>query len=228
MKTFLEQSFDDQRLSRNEASVFKQMLEEAKADADDLHWIRREVFAVASQTIRHPNDREALAWVDELVKVIISQFAAKAPLEEVLFFPSDKSLQRVLSYLKQAQKTLDICVFTITNNEIASAILDAHERGVTVRIISDDEKAYDRGSDTIRLNQAGIPVRFDDGPSHMHHKFAVIDGRLLLNGSFNWTRSASIENYENVQITDLPKIVQKFSDEFASLWTRFDPQARHR
>ena len=61
----------------------------------------------------------------------------------------------------------------------------------------------------------------DNSPSHMHHKFAVIDGRLLLNGSFNWTRSAVLENRENVVVTDNPALVAAFNREFERLSKEF-------
>lgn len=48
------------------------------------------------------------------------------------------------------------------------------------------------------------------GPqAHMHHKFAVIDGRLLVNGSFNWTRQAVLYNQENCVVTDNPQLVRR-------------------
>lgn len=42
---------------------------------------------------------------------------------------------------------------------------------------------------------------------HMHHKFAIVDARLLINGSFNWTRQAVLYNQENCVITDNPQLV---------------------
>lgn len=61
-----------------------------------------------------------------------------------------------------------------------------------VRIITDDEQARSQGSDVARLSKvSNITARHDgDAQSHMHHKFAIVDGLTLLNGSFNWTRSA--------------------------------------
>jgi phosphatidylserine/phosphatidylglycerophosphate/cardiolipin synthase-like enzyme len=48
---------------------------------------------------------------------------------------------------------------------------------------------------------------------HMHHKFAIVDARLLINGSFNWTRQAVLYNQENCVITDNLQLVRVvFSD----------------
>ena len=71
-----------------------------------------------------------------------------------------------------------------------------------MRIISDDDKQFDEGSDIHALREAGVPLRIDDSPFHMHHKFALVDGAWLLNGSFSWTRSASVNNEENLLVTD--------------------------
>ena len=89
-----------------------------------------------------------------------------------------------------------ICVFTITDDRITDNIIDAHGRGVQVRVISDNDKAHDRGSDLSRLRRHGLPVAFDKTPDHMHHKFAVFDSKLLVSGSYNWTRSAADRNEE--------------------------------
>ena len=57
----------------------------------------------------------------------------------------------------------------------------------------------------------------------MHHKFAIIDGRCLVNGSFNWTRQAVTGNNENVLITSDGNLVQAFQVEFNRLWKQFNP-----
>ena len=66
---------------------------------------------------------------------------------------------------------------------------------------------------------AGIQVRQNHGSSFfMHHKFALIDDKYLVNGSFNWTRQAVTGNNENVLITSDCNIVNAFKMEFNKLW----------
>ena len=90
-----------------------------------------------------------------------------------------------------------------------------------MRVISDDDKAHDRGSDVHRLADSGVPVRTDHSPNHMHHKFAIFDRMLLVNGSYNWTRSAAERNEENLVVTDDQRIVGCFQAEFEKLWDQF-------
>ena len=60
----------------------------------------------------------------------------------------------------------------------------------------------------------------------MHHKFALIDGKYLVNGSFNWTRQAVTGNNENVLITSDNNLVNAFKMEFNKLWKQFDTSKR--
>ncbi|KAG0061813.1 hypothetical protein BGZ89_011150 [Linnemannia elongata] len=139
-----------------------------------------------------------------------------------IFFPSEESFKQLIKTLDGAKKTLDICVYTITDDHLANAIIKAHERGVKVRIISDSEKAEDLGSDVNRLRDNNdIPTRVDNSKSFMHHKFAVIDDQLVINGSYNWTKGARFDNKENLTLTNSPKAVQGFKGEFERLWAEF-------
>lgn len=134
---------------------------------------------------------------------------------------ADTSLVKLLRRIDAASKTLDVCVFTITCNEIADAVVRAHERGVKVRVISDDEQAHSTGSDLRAIADAGIPVRTDAASTHMHHKFAIVDSATLINGSFNWTRQAVLGNQENVVIARDAKLAGVFAKEFDSMWGKF-------
>jgi phosphatidylserine/phosphatidylglycerophosphate/cardiolipin synthase-like enzyme len=53
----------------------------------------------------------------------------------------------------------------------------------------------------------------------MHHKFAIIDNRLLLTGSYNWTFAANNKNEENLMVIDDPEIIKIFQNQFVNLWT---------
>ncbi|WP_052374682.1 phospholipase D-like domain-containing protein [Chondromyces apiculatus] len=148
---------------------------------------------------------------------------AEAHVAEVAFSPGEACLEMIRSRLEGARRTLDVCVFTITDDRIAEAILDAHRRGVAVRVITDNDKSLDEGSDVGRLARAGIAVRMDRTEYHMHHKFAVFDGRFVLTGSYNWTRSAAKYNEENLVVSGDPRLVTPFAREFEALWAHLDP-----
>jgi mitochondrial cardiolipin hydrolase len=134
------------------------------------------------------------------------------------FSPGDDCLNEINRLLRTCQRQCDICVFTITDDRISEHILRAHQRGVLVRIITDDSKIGDPGSDILRLKQAGIAVMVDVTPAHMHHKFAIFDGTTLLNGSYNWTRSASKENEENIVVSEDAALIAEFQWQFDQLW----------
>ncbi|GEO02654.1 hypothetical protein AAE02nite_03180 [Adhaeribacter aerolatus] len=114
-------------------------------------------------------------------------------------------------------------MFTISDDRITRAILQAHRKGIPVKILTDNEKLFDRGSDIRELAQAGIPVRIDNTPNHMHHKFAILDNEIVLTGSYNWTRSAALYNHENLITSDDKALVKDFSREFDRLWAEMVP-----
>jgi len=99
---------------------------------------------------------------------------------------------------------------------------EAQARGVQIRIISDDDKSMDLGSDLAHLSKAGINCRLDRTTAHMHHKFAIADQDLLLTGSYNWTRSAATENDENIVVTNNPRLLRCFAGKFEEMWHKLD------
>ena len=66
-------------------------------------------------------------------------------------------------------------------------------------------------------------VRIDLSPEHMHHKFMIIDGRTVMTGSYNWTRSAETRNEENLISVDDPQLAIRFTEEFERIWNLSEP-----
>ncbi|KAJ1895451.1 hypothetical protein LPJ66_004584 [Kickxella alabastrina] len=139
------------------------------------------------------------------------------------FFPSEDSFNALIDFIEAAKSTLDICVFNITDNDVARAIGDAKKRGVNVRIITDDEQLKCQGNDVERMReQYGIPFKTDSDPSKfMHSKFAIIDRRAIWTGSYNWTVSARRSNNESAICTNDPNTAKAYSQEFETLWKQF-------
>ena len=121
---------------------------------------------------------------------------------------------------RQASRVL-VVDDSITTRTLERHILESN--GYTVKIATDDEKAYDRGSDVERLAGTGIEVRVDEPDHHMHHKFAVFDDARLVTGSYNWTRSAAERNQENVLVSDDTRLVRPYREMFDRLWGRLRP-----
>jgi phosphatidylserine/phosphatidylglycerophosphate/cardiolipin synthase-like enzyme len=214
----LRKTLHDQRLSRNEKRALGEHAKEQERGAVDV--MRSIAFDIARSEIGgDKRTRQILGWLEDVVKIFNPAEQAAGPSSGAFFSPGDEPLAKILGLLSAAQSGVDICVFTITDDRIAKAIIACHRRGAKVRVISDDDKAFDRGSDIDKLRDAGIAVRVDRSPHHMHHKFALFDRSELLTGSYNWTRSASAHNHENLIVTADARLVSAFADTFDRLWS---------
>lgn len=139
-------------------------------------------------------------------------------LHEVLFSPGQDIPENLAFYLSQAKKSIDLCVFTISDDVLSGCLKALRERGIKIRIITDNNKMRDTGSQIKELARCGIEVKVDNSRYHMHNKFGIIDNRIAFTGSYNWTYTAKMHNQENLVITTNYTIVHKFIDEFAMLW----------
>ena len=216
----LRATFDDYKLSRNEKDALSEVVADFKGDEDKIRFIRNRAFELARGHINGTEDKAAIDWLEDIVRLLDKErYAVRPGISKAFFSPGKSCLNAILEELATCRESLDICVFTITDNRIKDGIADAHGRGVKVRIISDDNKAYDLGSDVMELSQMGIQTRIDEGSDgHMHHKYAIFDKEILITGSYNWTRSAARDNYENLVVTDDTVLVASFSEEFERLW----------
>ena len=216
----LAKTLEDRRLSRGEKRALSGLVDDAQLDGRARALVRSRAFDLAREAMVEERQRAVVDWLEEVVKVLDQQ-AGETTLAEAHFSPGEDCRNRIASLIRSASRSMDICVFTLTDDLIAREVRQAHERGTRVRLIADQDKSLDLGSDIEELRRAGVPVRLDNSKAHMHHKFALFDGGQVLTGSYNWTRSAFRENEENVVVSDDVRFVKAFQAEFDALWAKF-------
>lgn len=197
--------------SKQRAQLLK-LAEQVEIDQQDYMRIRSKVFDLAKA-----QGVSSLEWLEDAMK-ILDKAKAITYTSVAYFSPQNSGRDELKQSLMEAKRSIWVCVFTISDNDLSRALIDRHKAGLEVKIITDDEKIHDKGSDILLMKEEGIPVKVDDSRHHMHHKFAMIDGETFVNGSYNWTRSADIYNNENLILTRDEALVAAFTKEFERLW----------
>lgn len=124
------------------------------------------------------------------------------------FTPGPMSCASLIADLiDKAQAKVRVQAYYLTSPTILHAIAQAKRRGLDVSVILD--KSQDRrGSNRSRytgatyLANAGVPVWIDDAPAIAHNKVIILADRVVITGSFNFTRAADERNAENVVVLD--------------------------
>ena len=217
----LDASLDDARLSDEEKRSLVSALRDASPPEEGLRQLRNRAFDLARARLAEGEALALLKWLEGVMRALdVGRAPVGAIRTEAFFSPGNDCLQIIQRFVRGARRSLDLCVFTISDDRISADILAAHGRGVPVRLLTDNEKEHDAGSDIGRLRASGIPTVVDRTSAHMHHKFAIVDGTTLLNGSYNWTRSACEFNEENLVVSNDPALVGRFQSQFDGLWAR--------
>ena len=55
-------------------------------------------------------------------------------------------------------------------------------------------------------------------PKSMHHKVIIVDGQIVITGSYNFSKSAKTRNDENTLILHNPEIAELYIEEFERVW----------
>ena len=141
------------------------------------------------QNMKNDDDKKTLMNLKKIIQTSEnSLFRPRPRYQDAFFSPDIKNQYKMADYIKKAQGTIHLAVFSFTNDVLSNEIIAANKRGVNVKIITDDECMKGKGADAQKCANAGIPVRTDDSvKNHMHHKFMVVDKTFLVTGSFNWT-----------------------------------------
>jgi phosphatidylserine/phosphatidylglycerophosphate/cardiolipin synthase-like enzyme len=142
---------------------------------------------------------------------------------EVMFSPQDSVIRKhVRPLIKDAEERIDIAVFFLTHKHLTEDLIDAHNRGVKIRVILDATGATNGYTKHELLRAAGIPVKVENWGGKMHMKSAVIDGRHVITGSMNWTSAGEYSNDENTTIIHSEAHARQYTGFFETLWESID------
>lgn len=131
--------------------------------------------------------------------------------------------QRILTEINNANLSIYVAMAWFTDRDIANAIIEAKNRTSNIDIILSSNVQ----NETVKLmfKEAGITVHaFETGDSRgiMHHKFCLINNKISINGSYNYSYNASNNNVENIHVSDDPSIYSQLYSEFERLKYNID------
>ncbi|ANF96803.1 phospholipase D-like domain-containing protein [Paenibacillus bovis] len=193
------------------------------ACSSDLSSTEKSTNAAAAQenTASEANENNVSATAGSSPSVSAAVNAAN--IDYIFTSQGQDGEQMVLKTINNAQQSIDLAMYNLSRGSIVKALAKAAERGVQVRIISDQSKV--NLDDLQRLVDAGVPIRINTFEGKMHEKLMLVDGETALVGSFNYTRASSEENDEVLLAIHDAALTGQWNTIFTKMW---DDQERYR
>jgi phosphatidylserine/phosphatidylglycerophosphate/cardiolipin synthase-like enzyme len=141
-------------------------------------------------------------------------------LVENYFAPQDGVSKHVVDWISRATRSVDFLAFSFTSDTIGDALIARQKAGLPVRGVFEKRNATGIGSEYARLQKANVDVLSDGNCYTMHHKVIIIDQRVVITGSYNFTSRAESVNDENLLIIDDPAIAKLYTEEFARVYAQ--------
>lgn len=139
---------------------------------------------------------------------------------EVYFSPEDGTLEHILKAVGSAQESITFLAYSFTSDELAQTLIERAKAGVKVQGVFDKDQYHSNyGTEFDQLISAGIDVRLDGNPRLMHDKVIIIDGRVVITGSYNFSNSAEYNNDENTLIIHNMEIANLYTTEFEKIYS---------
>ena len=134
---------------------------------------------------------------------------------DTYFSPDDHVLTALYNLLSDANKSIYFLAFSFTSNELGAVVREKADAGLTIKGVMDEEQiASNTGTEFDPFRQAGLDVLIDGNAGQMHHKIFIVDGKIAVLGSYNFSKSAEERNDENIIIVYNEKIADFFMQEF--------------
>lgn len=153
-----------------------------------------------------------------LCLLLVPSLPAGASDIQVAFSPNGGATNLVVHTIESAHNSIRMAAYTFTSAPIAQALINAHRRGVDVRLVVDRRQNYRGYTQVHNVENNGIEVRGDSHCAIMHDKFIVVDDKTVEEGSFNYTAAAEHRNAENVLVLHDRNVAKEYGAEWQRLW----------
>ena len=130
---------------------------------------------------------------------LAEQFQSTGTID-VFFSPKGGATRAVVNEIDSATKTIRVQAFSFTNKRIAKALVNAKKRGLDVEVVFDAEQQKNSYTSARFISRSGISTLIDSRHNSAHNKIIIIDGRVLITGSFNFTEAGEWQNAENLLV----------------------------
>ena len=143
---------------------------------------------------------------------------------EIYFSPEDGIAAHILTLLQSAQESIYFMAYSFTSNDIGNAIRQRAADGLTVSgVMDNDQINSSQGTEYDVFMQVGLNVRRDGNAGLMHHKVIIIDRKIVITGSYNFSNSAETSNDENVVIIHNAEVAAQYLAEFQRVYDQAKP-----
>jgi len=143
---------------------------------------------------------------------------------ENYFCPEDCKLDspggifKIIKLIKNAEDSVKVASFSFTHEELADELLKADINGLSVKVLMERKQRNGQNSQYTRLKDFGVDIKVDGNKYNMHHKFIIIDGKIVVTGSPNFSFSGFNRNDENFLIIYDENLALRFVEEFDRLF----------
>lgn len=141
---------------------------------------------------------------------------------EAYFSPEDGIASKIVELIDNAQESIDFLAYSFSAGDISEAMIARAQAGVTLAGVFDKTQAAatESSSAYFVLQSAGLDVRLDSSPQNMHDKIILIDGRIVITGSYNFSAAAENQNDENILIIHNTDIAGLYQQDFWRIYER--------
>jgi len=129
---------------------------------------------------------------------------------QAYFSPRGGASRAIVDALDGATNSVFVQAYSFTSEPIAAALARAKRRGVDVQVLLDKSQKEHKQTKAPVLVRAGVRVWIDDKHAIAHNKVMIIDRKIVVTGSFNFTTSAEDRNAENLLIVKDPNLAARY------------------